>query len=104
MCAIGIEPGLKPGPGIHQFGLRKRLGNRPYHGLGGVSGHFVAADRAGAGMCGTDLELVVSAVLRALAMGADDAGPGVGCAANLVFLIGFAWPVAAGRGILALRC
>lgn len=55
-------------------------------------------------MCGTDLELVVSAVLQVMAMGADDAGASAGCTANLVFLIGFAWPIAAGRGILALRC
>jgi hypothetical protein len=41
MRAIGVEPGLEPGPGVHQLGLREAFGNFPHHRLGGMQRHLV---------------------------------------------------------------
>ncbi len=41
MCTVGIEPGLEPGPGVHQFGIREASGNLAHHRLGRVQRHLV---------------------------------------------------------------
>lgn len=41
VCAVGVEAGLEPGPGVHQLGVRERAGDFAHHGLGRVQRHFV---------------------------------------------------------------
>ena len=41
MRAVGVDAGLEPGPGVHQFGVREGTGDFAHHGLSGVQGHFV---------------------------------------------------------------
>ncbi|MNQ94943.1 hypothetical protein D3C85_1104830 [compost metagenome] len=41
MCTIGVDTGLEPGPGVHQFGIRESAGNFAHHRLSGMQGYFV---------------------------------------------------------------
>ena len=34
MGAVGVDPGLQPGPRVHQLGMRKRFRDLLDHGLG----------------------------------------------------------------------
>ena len=39
--AVGVDPRLEPGPGVHQFGVREGTGNFAHHRLGGMQRHFI---------------------------------------------------------------
>ncbi|MNE19962.1 hypothetical protein D3C80_1130630 [compost metagenome] len=39
--AIGVEPGLEPGPGVHQLRIGEAPGNFTDHRLGGMQRHFI---------------------------------------------------------------